>query len=38
MPIGFQIVASPWEEATLIELGELYQKRTSFHRERPVMA
>ncbi|HYM79850.1 MAG TPA: amidase [Candidatus Limnocylindria bacterium] len=38
MPIGFQIVAAPFEEATLLSLGELYQQRTGFHRERPALA
>jgi aspartyl-tRNA(Asn)/glutamyl-tRNA(Gln) amidotransferase subunit A len=37
MPIGFQIVGAPFDEATLIELGELYQSRTDFHRQRPPM-
>ncbi len=35
MPAGFQIMGSPWEESTLLGLGELYQSRTRFHRERP---
>ena len=35
MPIGFQIVAAPYNEALLLDLGELYQGRTQFHRERP---
>jgi Asp-tRNA(Asn)/Glu-tRNA(Gln) amidotransferase A subunit family amidase len=34
MPVGFQIVAAPYREALLLDLGELYQGRTSFHRER----
>jgi aspartyl-tRNA(Asn)/glutamyl-tRNA(Gln) amidotransferase subunit A len=35
MPVGFQIVAAPWQEATLLDLGELYQQRTEHHRRRP---
>lgn len=35
LPAGFQIVAAPWDEALLLDLGELYQSRTAFHRERP---
>jgi aspartyl-tRNA(Asn)/glutamyl-tRNA(Gln) amidotransferase subunit A len=35
MPLGFQIDAAPWDEATLLALGQLYQKRTGHHRERP---
>ena len=38
MPAGFQIVAAPFEEATLLALGERYQARTAFHRERPPRA
>jgi Asp-tRNA(Asn)/Glu-tRNA(Gln) amidotransferase A subunit family amidase len=36
MPVGFQIVAAPYEESTALDIGELYQKRTAFHRERPL--
>jgi len=35
MPVGFQIVGPPGAEPTLLDLGDLYQQRTSFHRERP---
>jgi aspartyl-tRNA(Asn)/glutamyl-tRNA(Gln) amidotransferase subunit A len=35
MPVGFQIVGAPWDEGLLLDLGELYQSRTAFHRERP---
>jgi aspartyl-tRNA(Asn)/glutamyl-tRNA(Gln) amidotransferase subunit A len=38
LPAGFQIMAAPWDEALLLDLGELYQKRTAFHRERPPLA
>jgi aspartyl-tRNA(Asn)/glutamyl-tRNA(Gln) amidotransferase subunit A len=38
MPLGFQIVGSPFDEATLLDLGDLYQRQTSFHRERPPLA
>jgi aspartyl-tRNA(Asn)/glutamyl-tRNA(Gln) amidotransferase subunit A len=38
MPVGFQIVAAPYDEATLLDLGDLYQSRTKFHLERPPMA
>jgi aspartyl-tRNA(Asn)/glutamyl-tRNA(Gln) amidotransferase subunit A len=38
MPVGFQIVGAPWEEATLVNLGMLYQSRTRFHRERPPLS
>jgi len=35
MPVGFQIMGAPFEEGTLLRLGEIYQGRTAFHRERP---
>ncbi|TMQ54501.1 MAG: amidase [Candidatus Eisenbacteria bacterium] len=35
MPVGFQIMGSPFEEATLLHLGEIFQSRTRFHQERP---
>ena len=35
MPVGFQIMGAPFEESMLLGLGELYQSRTRFHRERP---
>lgn len=35
MPAGFQIMGAPFEEATLLDLGEIYQRRTRFHAERP---
>jgi aspartyl-tRNA(Asn)/glutamyl-tRNA(Gln) amidotransferase subunit A len=38
MPVGFQIVAAPYDEATLLDLGELYQGRTTHHREHPTLA
>lgn len=38
MPVGFQIMGAPFEEATLLQLGETYQSRTSFHRERPLLS
>jgi aspartyl-tRNA(Asn)/glutamyl-tRNA(Gln) amidotransferase subunit A len=35
MPAGFQIMGAPFSESTLLGLGELYQSRTRFHKERP---
>ncbi|TMQ59441.1 MAG: amidase [Candidatus Eisenbacteria bacterium] len=35
MPAGFQIMGSAFEEGTLLHLGEAFQSRTAFHRERP---
>ena len=38
LPLGFQIMGAPFDEATLLDLGEAYQKRTAFHAARPAMA
>ena len=35
MPLGFQLVGSPGDDAMLLDLGEAFQKRTSFHRAHP---
>lgn len=35
LPAGFQIVAAPWDEGLLCDLGEAYQRHTDFHRRRP---
>jgi len=37
MPAGFQIVAAPFEDATLLDLGEIYQGRTRHHRAHPAI-
>jgi len=38
LPLGFQIVAAPFEEATLLDLGEAFQARTQFHAAHPALA
>lgn len=38
MPLSFQIVGAPYDEGTLLMLGDLYQSRTSFHRLRPPLS
>lgn len=38
LPLGFQIMGSPFDEATLLDLGEVYQQRTAFHAAHPAMA
>ncbi|MFI5371789.1 MAG: amidase [Candidatus Eisenbacteria bacterium] len=35
MPCSFQLMAAPWEEGLLADLGEMFQQRTEFHRARP---
>jgi aspartyl-tRNA(Asn)/glutamyl-tRNA(Gln) amidotransferase subunit A len=37
MPASFQIVGSPFDEATLFDLGDLYQSRTNHHRNHPAI-
>ena len=38
MPLGFQIVAAPFEEATLLDLGEEYQRRATLPTAQAAMA
>jgi aspartyl-tRNA(Asn)/glutamyl-tRNA(Gln) amidotransferase subunit A len=35
MPVGFQVMGAAYDEATVLEIGEAWQKRTRFHRARP---
>lgn len=35
LPVGFQIMGAPFDEATLLDLGDLYQSRTKHHLARP---
>lgn len=35
LPAGFQIMGSAFEEGLLLDLGEAYQARTGYHKERP---
>lgn len=35
LPIGFQLVARPFDEHVLLNLGHAYQSRTNWHRCRP---
>jgi aspartyl-tRNA(Asn)/glutamyl-tRNA(Gln) amidotransferase subunit A len=37
LPVGFQMVAGPFEEAMLLDLGERYQKRTRWHQRHPAL-
>jgi aspartyl-tRNA(Asn)/glutamyl-tRNA(Gln) amidotransferase subunit A len=38
LPLGFQFMAAPFQEATLLDLGEAWQKRTRFHLAHPELA
>lgn len=35
LPLGMQIVAAPWCEAKLVEIGRAFQQATDWHRRRP---
>lgn len=35
MPLGFQLAARPFDEATLIQLGDAYQRETDWHLRHP---
>ena len=37
MPVSFQIVAAPFEDATLLDLGDMFQSRTRHHRAHPAI-
>jgi aspartyl-tRNA(Asn)/glutamyl-tRNA(Gln) amidotransferase subunit A len=37
MPISFQVMGAPFDEALLLDIGELWQSRTKFHLERPTL-
>ena len=35
LPVGMQLIARPWEESTLIRVGETFQQGTDFHTQVP---
>lgn len=35
LPIGMQITAAPWAEATVLRLAQAYEQQTSWHTQRP---
>jgi len=37
MPAGYQIMGAPWDEGLLCDLGEVYQRATAHHQQRPVL-
>jgi aspartyl-tRNA(Asn)/glutamyl-tRNA(Gln) amidotransferase subunit A len=37
LPIGLQIVAKPWEEATLLQAGFAFQSVTDWHLRHPAL-
>ena len=38
MPASVQLVGAPFDDATLLDLGEMFQGRTTYHREHPALA
>jgi len=38
MPASFQLVAAPFDDATLLDLGDMYQSRTNWNRAHPALA
>jgi aspartyl-tRNA(Asn)/glutamyl-tRNA(Gln) amidotransferase subunit A len=38
LPIGMQLLAAPFAEATLIRLGQAFQRATDWHLRRPVLS
>ena len=38
MPASFQLVAAPFDDATLLDLGDMYQSRTKWNRAHPALA
>ena len=35
LPVGMQIIAKPFAEKTILNLGYAYQQATDWHRQRP---
>jgi aspartyl-tRNA(Asn)/glutamyl-tRNA(Gln) amidotransferase subunit A len=38
LPIGLQVIGRPFEEATLLRIGNAYERSTEWHRRRPAVA
>ncbi len=37
MPVGLQLLGQPFDEATLLRVGDAYQRVTDWHRQRPIL-
>jgi aspartyl-tRNA(Asn)/glutamyl-tRNA(Gln) amidotransferase subunit A len=35
LPVGLQLTGKPFDEATLLKMGDAYERETGWHRERP---
>jgi aspartyl-tRNA(Asn)/glutamyl-tRNA(Gln) amidotransferase subunit A len=38
LPLAFQIVGKPFDEATVLRVGHAFEQATDFHRQRPALA
>jgi aspartyl-tRNA(Asn)/glutamyl-tRNA(Gln) amidotransferase subunit A len=38
LPLAFQIVGKPFDEATVLRVGHAFERATEFHRQRPALA
>jgi Asp-tRNA(Asn)/Glu-tRNA(Gln) amidotransferase A subunit family amidase len=38
LPLAFQIVGRPFDEATVLRLGDAYQDATDWHLQRPPLS
>jgi aspartyl-tRNA(Asn)/glutamyl-tRNA(Gln) amidotransferase subunit A len=37
LPIGLQLIGKPFDEATLLRVGDAYQQMTDWHTRRPAL-
>ncbi len=38
LPASFQLMGAPWDEGLLCDLGEAYQRTTTFHQDHPTLS